>query len=94
MARIAASKLGLPLLPNTCAAHFPDRPLVWVVRGRYRSGGLRGQGCSAQIHTRANCSDRRAREIAESAHPWVRVESVSAWGWTAPPSAADDSTSK
>lgn len=82
---IAAWKLALPVLPPSCCVHFPDKPLVWHVRGTHRLGGRPGTSASCNLHTHASASQETAKTMAEEACPWLKVETVAAIGWSKRP---------
>lgn len=79
---IAAWKLALPVLPPSCCVHFPDKPLVWHVRGTHRLGGRPGTSASCNLHTHPGASQETAKTMAEEAFPWLKVETVAAIGWS------------
>lgn len=84
-------KLALPVLPQSCCAHFTDKPLIWIVRGVYRmrgvyrSGGLAGTSCGFHLYTHASASQAQAESLAASENPWMRVTLVKAIGWSERP---------
>jgi hypothetical protein len=49
---------------------------MYVCRGKYRSGGLRGQSCGASFYSKAR-NDYQLRADAETQNPFMRVESYS-----------------
>lgn len=80
----AAWKLELPVLPPSCVAHFPNKPLAWTVRGTYRTGGMAGASCRCTLYTPAHTTQAQAEALAAAENPWMRVAAVAAAGWTAP----------
>ena len=83
--KIAAWKLALPVLPPSCCAHFPDKPLIWYVRGTHTLGHVPGTSASCNIHTHASASQDTAKALAQEAFPWLKVETVAAIGWSREP---------